>query len=156
MQWIQTKYHVDYNDAEDIFQKSFILLYQKVRMGKIEDLQSSLETYFYGIAKNVLRDYNNQKYKQVFSFPERAKENIGINYIEKTEVDFHNTKYIGKLLKQVGEPCKSILRFFYFDRFSMEAIAIRLGYKNESVVTKKKYQCILKLRALLQNEKINL
>jgi len=30
LQWVKTKYQVDINDAEDIFQKSFILLYQNV------------------------------------------------------------------------------------------------------------------------------
>ncbi len=156
LQWIQNTYQVDFNDAEDIFQKSFLLLYQNVRMGKIEELQSSLETYFYGIAKNVLRDYKNQKYKRFFIFSENQNEDQSINLIEKTESEKHRSEIIRKLLTQIGEPCRSILKFYYFDKFSMESIANRLGYKNQSVITKKKYQCILKLRSLFQEQNINL
>ncbi len=34
----------------------------------------------------------------------------------------------------------------YFQKFSMEAIAHRMGYKNEVVAWKKKYLCLKKLR----------
>jgi len=155
LQWIQSHYKIEYNDAEDIFQKSFIILYNKMRTGMLDDLQSSLETYFYGIGKNVLRDYKNQKYKQVISFPEKQKEVGKFDPYQKSEEEIHRAQFIGRLLHKVGEPCKTILKLYYYDRFAMEAIANKLGYKNESVITKKKYQCILKIRNLLKQEKEN-
>lgn len=154
LQWMYSNYKLEYNDAEDVFQKSFIILYRNVRNGKLEQLHSTLETYFYGIAKNVLKDQQNTKYKHVIQFPEHQKELESLDLHQKSEEESHRTKYLGKLLEQVGEPCKSILKYFYFDRFSMEAIANRIGYKNEAVATKKKYQCILKIRSLLDKNKM--
>ena len=52
-----------------------------------------------------------------------------------------------RLLRHLGEPCHSILKLFYFDSFSMESIANRLGYKNEHVAKAQKRRCIKELKS---------
>ena len=49
----------------------------------------------------------------------------------------------------MGEPCRSILKLFYFDRFAMDAIAARLGYKNEHVVKSQKLRCFNTLKKMV-------
>lgn len=90
----------------------------------------------------------------MIQFPEQQQELGNLDLHQKSEEESHRANYLGKLLEQVGEPCKSILKYFYFEKFSMKAIVNRIGYKNVAVATKKKYQCILKIRSLLDKNKV--
>ena len=59
----------------------------------------------------------------------------------------HEAKeYIDQKMKELGEPCYSLLKLFYYNGYSFEAIAREIRSKNANVVksTKIKMYCLLK------------
>ena len=49
--FLQKQYSMPMEDCKDVFQESFIALYNNNKNGKLEGLDSSLSTYFLGICK---------------------------------------------------------------------------------------------------------
>ena len=55
-------------------------------------------------------------------------------------------------LRQLGDPCKSILLYFYYEQNTMEQIAERLGYTNADNAKNQKYKCLKRLKAVLNDK----
>ena len=156
MNWLKGTYRIGkQEDAGEIYQRSFTVLYMNAKRGKLDEIGSSVETYLYGIAKFQLLEW--QREQQTFS------ENVDEALISEKEMrDFQGifdaanvddalVRRIQRALTELGEPCKRILQLFYWKGYSMEAIARETGYKNESVAKKKKYGCLQKLRQNMKN-----
>ncbi|MFW5761817.1 MAG: RNA polymerase sigma factor [Cyclobacteriaceae bacterium] len=149
VKWLCWHFSCDEDDAKDAFQKSFAGFYFNILNDKINNTEIKLETYLLGIGKNVIRKMKQQKPLSVALEDAIEEVKDDFDYFEK-ENQYHNQKAIDQILEKIGEPCKTILYQYYFLNFSMEAIAIRQGYKNETVAKKKKFLCIQKIRELLK------
>jgi hypothetical protein len=51
-------------------------------------------------------------------------------------------------LKKIGEPCKSLLTAFYFDKKTMPEIAESFGYTNADNAKTQKYKCLIRLKKI--------
>lgn len=57
-QWVRTlgflrkHFNLSDDDCKDVFQESFIILYDQICAGKLDELTSSLSTYFLAICRN--------------------------------------------------------------------------------------------------------
>lgn len=71
------------------------------------------------------------------------------NSFNVNEVDEDRRRKLAQTINAMGDPCKTILTLFYWERNSMEAIAAKTGYKNEQGAKKKKYLCLEKLKKQL-------
>jgi DNA-directed RNA polymerase specialized sigma24 family protein len=58
---------------------------------------------------------------------------------------------VQKAMGQIGNPCRDLLLFFYWEERSMEEIAVKLGFANADTVKSKKYQCKKSLEHLVRN-----
>lgn len=67
-------------------------------------------------------------------------------------IDSQEKLKIQSLLHQLGDPCKSLLTMYYFNRFSMAEIAERLDYASADVAKNKKSLCMKKLKALFKKQ----
>ncbi|WP_185154017.1 RNA polymerase sigma factor [Fulvivirga sp. M361] len=146
-QWCMSGFSADEDEAADIFQESVVALYYNVRNGRLTELSSTLKTYLFAIGKNIALKKLKKDAKMIVN-DELLEINSGLvteDLFEKTE----QQKVIAELLNEMGDPCKSILTLFYFDRFAMDAIASRLGYKNEHVVKSQKLRCFKHLKKLV-------
>lgn len=67
--YLQRNFNVAKDDCEDIFQESFIILYQHAQEGKLDNLTSSVSTYFIAICRNkaleLLRSKNRYTTRQL-------------------------------------------------------------------------------------------
>ena len=54
---------------------------------------------------------------------------------------------IGKL----GDTCKKVLMYYYYDGMSMQEIADKLGFANTNTAKTKKYKCKKKLDSLVKS-----
>lgn len=144
--WCIKSFSTNEDDAADIFQDSVIALYHNIRSGKLTELTSSLKSYLFAIGKNIaLKKINKQAKILINNDIVRLSEQFEqLDYFE----DDDRKRVVASLLNKLGEPCKSILTLFYFDKFSMDAIANRLGYKNEHVVKAQKLRCFNSLKKL--------
>ena len=67
---------------------------------------------------------------------------LGYSWLER------NVK-INQALNEIGEPCKSILVYFFFNQLTMEEIAAKMGYTNADNVKNQKYKCFKRLKKLV-------
>lgn len=148
--WAQTHYKIDGSSAADAFQDAVVCLYSNIIKGKLEHLTSSLKTYLYAIGKNIVR----KKLQQPITLDKDdlwIVENLTAEPIDHFAAN-DRQRFVAKLMDSIGEPCKSILRLFYFKGFTMEAIAKEMSYKNENVVKTQKLRCLTNLKNMVRNK----
>lgn len=150
--WAWQHFKMEGDDAADVFQDTIIILRRNIISGKLVELTSSLKTYLFAIGKNTAlsKMKSNRKW---YTNPEVLQnqqdgQDLVVNKLELSERQL----WIKNLMASLGEPCLSILRLFYYQSFSMEAIARELGYKNENVVKSQKLRCIKALKDKVQKK----
>jgi RNA polymerase sigma factor (sigma-70 family) len=153
--WLKGRYKITAKaDLSEIYQRSFTILYFNIKKGKVDHITSSIETYLFGIGKMVIKEWwrEKSKMKQIEEDTTQNLEAIDLFYGAFSGNEGNGTlnEKLHLALKNLGEPCKSIITLFYWDRNSMEAIASKMGYKNELGAKKKKYLCLKKLTELMQ------
>ena len=143
MDWCKKVYGLNEEECSNLYQDAFLHFYMNIKNKKVEEVQYP-KTYLFGIAKNLIR----QKYKP------NKNDMTTLEVVEDIQFEPVNTDPTGikeelqAVLQMFGEPCKSLLLMFYFENYSHEVIAERLGYKNEGVVKKKKSLCMSELRKM--------
>lgn len=154
LNWLKGSYGIgEESAAKEIYQRSFTVLYVNAKRGKLDNIGSTIETYLYGIAKNVMREQNREEKSsaQLSSINETEVEQLDLfQDLLNGDLDDNLVQKMQGALVKLGDPCKEILKLFYWERNSMEAIATKVGYKNEKVAKKKKYTCLQKLKELMQ------
>ena len=139
-------------DAEDVFQEMILVFIDLVQKEKFRG-ESSIKTFLYAIIRNLwlneLKKRNRSLIRDTEYYDHGAKADPDIQAnIEANEV----RKQIFYLMDQLGEMCKRILVYFYYDDLSIKEIVERLEYENEQVVRNKKYKCMKQFNALLDGD----
>lgn len=134
------------DDAEDIFQDALIIYLEK----KEASTALSPEAYILGITKHLwIRKY------------EKGKAMVSLTDLEKTiaipESFFPSIDTIRLLdfLESTGRNCLELLRTFYYEKLSMKALCLKMGYRSEHSATVQKYKCIEKLRASVKQKSLS-
>lgn len=145
-------------DCEDIFQESFITLYENVKSGKIEKLTSSLSSYFIGVCRNKALEFIRKHSKSVTIDDELSLSIVTgeideekLNFIISLDGDDNNisemkNKLTCEIVKSLPSPCDKLLWGYYRDNLSMKTLAQMFGYKSESAVKVTKHRCCEKFR----------
>ncbi|MGI9542037.1 MAG: RNA polymerase sigma factor [Cyclobacteriaceae bacterium] len=143
--WSYRRYQIDGDDALDIFQDTMIAFYESIQSGKLNQITYQVKTYLFAMAKNLI--FNKLKFEKRFDHQADPTDNVAVvNIAEKDfEITDRHQFMIGQL-QGLGEPCFSILRLFFYNSYSMEAIAQELNYKNADVVKSQKLRCIKELK----------
>ncbi|NJX14519.1 RNA polymerase sigma factor [Tamlana crocina] len=135
--------------AKDIYQEAFILVWTNVNNGKfVPQNQTALQGYLYQIAKNkwtdVLRSKTFKHSKYLDNNMLRSFEN------EEDDNEQENTKLemAMEAFKNLGQPCKQLLKTFYFEKKPLRDIASELNIE-EATARNKKYRCMEKLRNMV-------
>lgn len=130
-------------EAKDIYQEALIVFWQKVVSGQLV-LSSKISTYLYSICRNLW--HKELERKRRYSSGE-TKENT-------EELDVHQKEHITiihKCIHDLGETCKHVLSYYYFDGMSMNDIAEKLGFANADTAKTKKYKCKKELDKLVKS-----
>jgi len=135
------------DDADDIFQDTIIILYEKIKSGSFI-LNSSLKTFIYSVSRNLWLYRLRQKTKDV-----KLNDSFMTVIADDTDVDlFYEEKNSNdKMLdyiKLLGESCKKILLLFYYEKLSTKEIAARMKLAGSDYVKTQKYRCLQKLKSL--------
>lgn len=139
-------------DAEDIFQEVVVSFIDLVKKSRFRG-ESSIRTFLFSMNRNLWLNELKRKGRALKRELKYQTNNdytasdiqVGIVHKEEKEV------LIG-LVEQLGESCKKILVLFYYGELSMKEILERTDYESEQVVRNKKYKCLKKLEAMI-NEK---
>jgi RNA polymerase sigma factor (sigma-70 family) len=135
------------DDAKDIFQETMIVLYEKVRAGGFE-LNCQIKTYVYSVSRRLwlkrLQQMNRyapalQGLENSVSVEEEMEQHERIN---------DEFQAMEKAIGSLGEPCKSLLEAYYFQKKSMHEIAAGFGYTNADNAKNQKYKCLMRLKKI--------
>ena len=141
------------SEAEDIFQEGLITFYEHVIQRKYQET-SSIKTYLYSICRNIWM--NHLKRKQV------AKKYTDQKVTPKAEdqdpasilLEKEKNREIMRVMNQLGEQCREILRYRLYEKLSMEEISVKMGFKNEQNARNKHYKCKQSLKAIIKADPI--
>ncbi len=127
-------------DAEDIFQESIFILYEKVQKENM-NFNQGIHAYLMTISKNLW--YNQLR---------KIKKGNELNFepsdeIEDLELEDKKYNLSEKAFKSLGEKCQELLLLFYYYKKSMQEIAKKLDFSNEKVAKNQKYKCLEKAKA---------
>lgn len=113
------------DDADDIFQDTIIVIYEKIKSGGFK-LYSSLKTFIYSVSRNLWLYKLRQKARD-----SRLNESFMAIPIEDIDVDHfyeedNNHNKVTEYIKLLGESCKKILLMYYYEKLSTKDIAAKM------------------------------
>ncbi|HYG50176.1 MAG TPA: sigma-70 family RNA polymerase sigma factor [Flavobacteriales bacterium] len=141
--------HGDEEDARDIYQETFIVFYEKLKQDDFK-LTCAIPTYLYSVARNLwYKRLRKLQYDGVL----KLKETMDAEDVEE-DVEAHVTREgfmtsIERSLEQLGDPCCSILKDFFYNKLSMDEIALKFGYTNSDNAKNQKYKCFNRFKKLV-------
>ena len=129
-------------EARDVYQDALIVFWQKATSGNLI-LTSKISTYIYSICQNLWRKELDRK-KRLSNEEKDTAVTLDTDTAEKEKI-------IARCMDQLGETCKKVLMYYYFEEMSMQDIAERLGFANTDTAKTKKYKCKKKLDDLVKS-----
>ncbi|QMU30514.1 RNA polymerase sigma factor [Adhaeribacter radiodurans] len=142
VKWMENTFRLSSAEAIDIYQDAHGVLYKILVTDKLTENGSSLKTFVFGIGRNIALKKIIKRAKEEKALNEIARNGAQDNTADLTELQ----DIIMAIYEKLPEPCKSILRMYYFDEFSMQEIADELGYKSEDVAKNQKCRCLKTIR----------
>jgi RNA polymerase sigma factor (sigma-70 family) len=128
-------------EGRDIYQEALIVFWQKATSGNLV-MTAKISTYIYSICLNLWRKELDRKKR----FSHEAKD-AAVSIDTETE---ERNKIVAHCIEQLGETCKKVLMYYYFEEMSMQDIADKLGFANTDTAKTKKYKCKKKLDELIK------
>lgn len=145
------KMNNDFDLIKDIYQDAVIVLYEKSKDPNFK-LTCSIQTYINSICRNQLLN----KFKENSRFISKADEfDPNVNdwfeeFDEEKETRLSSIENALEILKEKGEKCFEILKRFFYQKQSMDQIAVELNYTNGDNVKNQKSRCQKKLKEIVQ------
>lgn len=155
--WATQLYQCEMEDAVEIYQKAYTILYLNVRNEKLTSLTSSIKTYLFSIGKNLFREKFRDKHNRLVNIEDVSNTNAVNNQLDSNVLDNyqdeHQKELVRHLLNEIGDPCKKLLELMFIRGYSAEAVVREMGYSDERVVRKRKSLCLKKLREMVAEKK---
>ena len=150
--WTVSEYHLSTEDAKDLFQDVMVVFVMKIQKGEITEFKSSIKTFIFGIAKQIIKNKikirYNREYRQLQYYKRTDK-------FDENKVDDLYHKLVIDEVNCMENPCRSIIQQYYINNLSLEEIALSLGYKSAKSVKVQKYRCLKTLKDKIFNSKVN-
>ena len=131
------------DEARDVYQDALVVFWQKARSGKLV-MTSKMSTYIYSICQNLWRKELDRK-KRLSNEEKDSSVSMDMDSPEREKI-------MAKCMSQLGETCRKVLMYYYFDEMSMQEIADKLGFANTDTAKTKKYKCKQKLDELVKSQ----
>ena len=140
-------------EVAELFHEGLIAFLKLLRRGRIDE-KVRVEAYIYGICRNLwLKEL--KKRKEMSSLSEEQYD-IAVEEVPvSTFIDEEQGRIFTQLMEALGPACKQLLTAFYYERKKMKEIVETLSYSSEQVAKNKKAKCMKKLRALLEEKKLD-
>ncbi|MES3019186.1 MAG: sigma-70 family RNA polymerase sigma factor, partial [Bacteroidota bacterium] len=129
------------------FQESVIVLYNKVKSGNFE-LNSKLKTFLYSVCRRLWLKRLNAQSRNVRNIEDFSDIIPVEDDMEKHEEKDRQFAMMEHALKQLGEPCKTIIEDYYLQNRSMQEISEKFGYTNSDNAKTQKYKCLQRLKKI--------
>jgi RNA polymerase sigma factor (sigma-70 family) len=133
-------------DAEDIFQESMVILYEKAQSAEFR-LSCKIGTYLFAVSKHLWYKKLRQNQRITLGGEDAQEIVYEEDVIGHEERELHYEQ-LDLSLDKLGEPCRSLLKAYYQQDKSMQQIATDFGYTNADNAKTQKYKCLNRLRKL--------
>lgn len=130
-------------EAKDVYQEAILVFWQKSISGNFV-LTAKISTFIYSVCKNLWRKELERKRR----LSHEEKDSLQFQDEDKKE----RAEIMLKCINQLGETCKKVLMYYYYDGLSMQDIADKLGFANTNTAKTKKYKCKEKLDHLVKSQ----
>ena len=130
-------------EAKDIYQDALIVFWQKIISNELV-LTSKISTYLYSVCLNLWRKELDRK-SRLEHEEHDSPEYMNDEAEERKEIIHH-------CIGQLGDTCRKILTYYYFDDMSMQDIADKLGFATTETAKTKKYKCKKRLDNLIKTK----
>ncbi|MEO9869595.1 RNA polymerase sigma factor [Ekhidna sp.] len=131
------------DEAKDVYQEALLAFWQKATSGKLV-LTSKISTYLYSICLNQWRKELDRKSR------------LSSETVDGEDYQSHDAKERLKIvtdcIDQLGDVCKKVLTYYYFDGLGMPDIAEKMNFANTDTAKTKKYKCKKKLDSLIKSK----
>ena len=128
-------------EAKDVFQDALVVFWQKIIRGELV-LTSKISTYLYSVCWNLWRKELDRK-KRLSNEEKDGSEKMEHDRQEQIRI-------IRECVDSLGETCRKVLAYYYFDGFAMKEIAEKMGFANSDTAKTKKYKCKKELDKLVK------
>lgn len=150
--FLRSRFDINDADIEDIMQDSFLILYDDVLSGKLDNSTCKLSTYFNSICRNKAHERLRSIEKVahiVDEFPDAMKDEFEDERIdsllaledESDNIQQRKMALVHEVIKLLHDPCDKLLWGLYRDGYSMKTLADMYGYKTENSVKVTKHRC---------------
>ncbi|MEO1516795.1 MAG: sigma-70 family RNA polymerase sigma factor [Bacteroidota bacterium] len=134
-------------DADDVFQDGLISLYMMARQGKLAP-DTKIEAYLFTVCRN--RWHKNMGKAPAKVELDQVHQSVPEEDLQIQKIlDKERQQMVSQWINRIGEDCRKVLTYYYFERLKMKEIMEKLQYSSEQVVKNKKYNCMKKLRAII-------
>ncbi len=131
-------------EAQDIFQDTLVIYYEKITSGDTEIIVSE-NAYLFGIAKNLwLRRHRDGSKYQLLNDLE----------IEDVPDEKLATGKILYFLETAGKKCMELLKAYYYDLLPVSTVTPLFGYSSTHSATVAKYKCLEKVKETVKQNSI--
>jgi RNA polymerase sigma factor (sigma-70 family) len=141
-------------DAEDIYVDSVLNFREKVIDDKINGI-TDLRNYLYATCRNMLF-VRFKKEKRVTDAASAFVSAMDDENIFEDEGQISYREQIFRITeKSIGllpEKCQHLLKAFYFDKFSLEVIAVKFNFASANVAKVSKSRCFQKLLRIVEQQ----
>ncbi len=154
LKWAFKQYHLMPDEAVDVYQDAIVILYENAASGRLDTLQCSVKTYFFGIAKNLISTYLRKKIRAKERYETLAEEHHGLETVAEKENDWmdYSLEVMAGAIQNLSARGQEILHLFYFEKMSLREITQVLGYKSEDVAKTTKMRYMKLLREMMKPE----
>lgn len=146
MSYLKKQFNVSHEDAYDATMDAMLEFCHRIRAGKVK--YGNLRYLFTRISGQCL---SREKRERTAG----REEEPFAEMTEQVDVNTEALEGFSAVWNRFGEPCKTLLYRFYYDRTSLKSISIELN-RSEAAIRKQKQRCLEKLQALVSNQLNNL
>jgi RNA polymerase sigma factor (sigma-70 family) len=148
--WVTRSYNCSEDDGKDIYQATVIAFFEGIVSGKLRELTSSVKTYLFAIGKNKLQEFKRSAKKE--NITEVMDDNEYFYTPGYSDSQEESLQLVEKALDELGDPCRTILHLYYYQKLSLTLITEKLNYKNTDTSKNLKYKCLRRLRKIYENK----
>ena len=143
---------LNYQDCEDVYQEASCVLLQKKRKGELDNLKSSLYTYFVAICRFKSLEYfrkNQKNIDLVDDFGNAGFDMKKIDFVisldDNSDLEDKKEEAVRQIVKNLPDPCDKVLWGYFRDNFSVKTLAAMYD-KTESNIKVTKLRCCEKFK----------
>lgn len=137
--WLKS---IDDSDIADVYQESLIVFYNRINNTGTEGINTSLKSFFYGIARNKWREYFRKR-----KFTEELSDVFGVvDQVEDKQEQEMLFNAMEVYFEQLPKPCQDILRFTFHQDLDCKEIGTLIPNLSIENCRQKRFVCLQKMR----------